>query len=57
MLAKKPSEPLMVDRLADTLLKLRQNPAVAVGGTPSGMLTDDLANVVHQLLLLFRGFV
>jgi hypothetical protein len=55
MLAKKASEPLMVDRLAGTLLKLRQDPAVAVVGTPSGMLLNDLANVIHQLLLFFGG--
>ena len=43
MLAGEPSEPLMIDRLAHSLLKLRQDPTVAV----SGMLLNDLAYVVH----------
>jgi len=57
MLAKKPPKPLMVDRLAGTLFQIRKDPAVAVVGTSSGMLADDLANVVHQLLLLFGGLL
>ncbi len=57
MLAKKPSEPLMVDPLAGTLLKLRQDPAVAVVGAPLEMLADNLANVVHKLLLFFGGLI
>ena len=57
MLAKKPPKPLMIDRLAGPLLKFWKNPAVAVVGTPWGMLLDDLANVVHQFLLLFGGLL
>ena len=47
MLAKEPSGPFIVDRLAGPLFKLRKNPPVAV----LRMLIDDLANAAHQLLI------
>jgi hypothetical protein len=43
----------MVDPLAGPLLKLWKNPAIAV----FRMLLNDLANAIHQLLLLFGWLV
>jgi hypothetical protein len=58
MIAKKPSEPFMVDRLTAALLKLGQDAAIPIAGIPTAlMVSDDRSYMLHQSRVVFAGAV
>jgi hypothetical protein len=58
MIAKKPSEPLMVNTLSSALLKLWEDPTVTIAGIPAARVVSyNRSNAGHQFLVFFAGAV